>query len=112
MDTFNWTPEWSLRCTHKPAVLQMKFGNGYSQRAQDGINNDPRVFMLVFQSRSDTEAQAIEDFLSSHGGWQAFYWSPVPNQAQATFICQNFQRIPTAHNLNTVNATFEEEFEP
>ena len=43
-----------------PRVRQVQFGSGYSQRATFGINQDPKVWTLVWENRTATDTNTIE----------------------------------------------------
>ena len=72
--TFNWRPDYPINAGFEPKVNEATFGDGYVQAGAYGINNNPASIDLGFTRRTQTEADAIEDFLSSKGGWERFTW--------------------------------------
>ena len=44
MDEFKWRPEDACQINNEPKVRVAKFGNGYEQRAKDGINNQLKTY--------------------------------------------------------------------
>jgi len=110
MSTFSYTIDWKSQLQRKPRVLMAQFGDGYSQRQADGLNANPKVFMLKFENRSNTEADNIEDFLTARGGWEAFDWTD-PDGDSGKFICRQWDRVREQYNLNTLSAIFEQVYE-
>ena len=50
------------------SLLTAKFGDGYEQRAVDGINSKQEVFGLTFKNRDYKEANLIAAFFDSKKG--------------------------------------------
>lgn len=73
---FTWTPDQGLSESREPSIRATRFGDGYEQRAANGINSDLSKFPVSFSGRSLTEAQLIWNFLEARGGTEAFLWSP------------------------------------
>jgi len=57
-------------------VKKAQFGNGYSQRAKDGINNKVQVWQLVFSALDATETATLRDALDSTEGTDYITWTP------------------------------------
>lgn len=91
-------------------IREAEFGDGYSQRAADGINNKRVTFQLQWKALNKTHADAIEAFLDARRGVQAFYYT-VPDDVQRKYICKNFNR-PQAHGkADSISATFVQVFD-
>jgi len=110
MATFTYTPDFGASKKHKPRVNAISFGDGYEQRATFGINNNPQVWDLSFSNRTDTEAEAIDTFLSARSGVEAFLWTPY-NESEGSYICREWSKSIDKYNGNTITATFEQVFE-
>lgn len=63
-------PSQTSRVIATPRMLRAQFGNGYSQRAKDGINSTPLRYQVVFNNRKDTVIREIKNFLL---GESSFY---------------------------------------
>lgn len=64
-------------------VLQMNFGNGYSQTAPDGINNQVDTWMLTFTNMGLTDYNNLIAFFNTVGSSQPITWqSPVDSVAK------------------------------
>lgn len=112
MSTFDWIPDFGYQQTRTPRVRSVKFGDGYEQRTPDGINNDAQKWSVKFQNRTFSESNEIVDFLSARGGWQAFDWIPPFKDDAIRVVCRDWSEETTSYNLRTINATFEQVFEP
>ncbi len=81
MKTFRWKVKPGMDVTSAPSVREVRFGDGYSQRAPAGLNADLKTYSVTL-SVSRWEATALESFLAEHGGWKSFLWTP-PYELQA-----------------------------
>ena len=106
---FTWTPDFGYTGQHEPKVFSTTFGDNYTQRAANGINNDMRTWdSIPFTVRSAAEAFAIEAFLKSMGAVTAFNWQ-VPGQDLALVICPKFSTpAPNGPSSYAMTATFKE----
>jgi phage-related protein len=111
VSTFSYTADFGAVRSSKPAVTQVKFGDGYEARQQFGINQNLKQWQLTFKNRSDTDANAIETFLDARAGTESFDWTP-PNGSSAKWICREWSRALDNYNYNTIQATFEQLMEP
>ncbi|MCC7413313.1 MAG: phage tail protein [Gammaproteobacteria bacterium] len=107
MATFAYTPDYGYSGSRTPRVVSMKFGDGYEQRAADGLHADLAQRRLTFRYRDDTEADAIEQFFADHGGHTAFDWTP-PGGAPGQYVCRSWSRRQEYAGLSTIDCEFEE----
>lgn len=105
------SPEYGTEMKMKARVLEMKFGDGYSQRAADGINPQETTFPLVFNNLSSSDANTILTFLEARGGYDAFSWTPPRTTTSLKWICREWSWKPEAGDLVTISATFERVFD-
>ena len=110
MTTFTYIPSYGAAQKKKPAVLSVKFGDGYEQRAQFGINQNPRMWDLQFNGKTETEADAIDNFLTAEKGVTYFNWTP-PQGAAGKWICRNWDISLVDIDCYNITATFEEVFD-
>ena len=91
-----------------------QFGDGYTQRAADGLNSVARTWSLSWQSRPIADIDSLYDFLIAKLGAEAFYWT-APGDTQRKWICQkDMQRTPVsaeASGYDTLKVTFQEVFD-
>ena len=75
IETFTWCPKVEPVGTVSFRNKSAKFGDGYEQRARDGINNKSESWPLTFVGGAD-KIMPIKKFLDAHAGADPFYWTP------------------------------------
>jgi len=105
-------PDYGAIKKAQPNVRVAQFGSGYSQRSTFGINQDPKIWDLSWVNRTAADANSIEDFLEARGGAEAFNWSPPDETASYVWICRSWSKSIPYLNRATIQATFEQVFEP
>ena len=106
-------PTYGTRKTNQPNTRTTQFGDGYQQRIQFGLNQDPKVFNLTFNV-SETQADQIEDFLDLRASETngSFDFTPPGETSSSKFVCENWSKSIPYSNRATIQATFREVFEP
>lgn len=104
------TPTYGVQKRSAPNVRAIQFGSGYQQRAQFGINQNPKVYELTFEV-SEADADTIESFLDARGAVESFTFTPPSESSSAKFICRQWSKSIPYLNRATVTATFEQVFE-
>jgi phage-related protein len=108
--TFTWVPTVAnLSGTATLLVREAQFGDGYSQRTADGLNNRSSSFSLQFIGDA-TKISAILAFLDARAGAEAFYWTP-PLRTQLLFTCATYTEPTKDGNVYTITATFVQTFD-
>lgn len=110
MATFTYTPDFGATKKLQPKVNSISFGDGYEQRARNGLNTNPQSWDLAFSNRTDTEAEAIDDFLAARGGAESFDWTPY-NESAGKYVCKEWSKSIDGFNRNTIQAIFLQVFE-
>ena len=103
-------PTYGVQKRSAPNVRGIQFGSGYQQRAQFGINQNPKVYNLTFEV-SEAEADTIETFLDARGAVESFTFTPPAETSSAKFICRQWSKSIPYLNRATITATFEQLFE-
>jgi phage-related protein len=81
METFpNYQPIYGGQGDVTPKVLVSPFGDNYSQRTGDGLNALDETWPLTFTELEQAGFEEIMDFLESHGGYKAFFWTIPRNE--------------------------------
>ena len=111
MPTFSFTPTYGTQKTSAPNVRIAQFGSGYSQRSTFGINQNPKSYSLTFEV-SETVADDIELFLDQRGGTENFDFTPPGETSSSKFICRQWSKSIPYLDRATIQATFEQVFEP
>lgn len=107
MATFTWTPDTGAEMTRAPRIRSVQFGDGYEQRAADGINADLRKYTLSFTGRSATDSTAILAFLETQGGVTSFDYTH-PGDSSRKFVCKEWSASDDGYNLKGIRATFQQ----
>ena len=109
MATFTWTPSYNSALNKEPATIDAKFGDGYEQSSANGINNVRKRWSLQFAFKTQSEADAIDAFLTTRAGWESFTWTD-PDGATLAYRCKAWQKLPVSYNNYTVSCVFEQVF--
>lgn len=104
---------------HRPRVLMLRFGDGYEQRATDGLNPILRRWNVAWRVLDRERTKLALDFLKEQGGVDAFHWKAPIFTPNATgeleselvlVICKDWRRETedqTGERL-ALQAVFEE----
>lgn len=107
-NTFTIEPTIASRKSHEPRVKRAQFGNGYYQIVGDGLNADLEKWSLTW-ILDDTDKQTVEDFFTTEGGYNFFFWtSPENGASQKAYICPKWSVQPMGADVFTITAEFEE----
>lgn len=108
--TFTWAPAVSsLSGTATLKVRKAQFGDGYEQRAADGLNNRRSSYNLTFIGDA-SKIGAILAFLDARAGAEAFYWTPLL-RTQSLFTCETYSEPTKDGDIYTITATFDQTFD-
>lgn len=99
------TPTYGASKTSRPRVLNVQFGDGYSQRVRFGLNTDLKNWNLTWQV-SEADADTIESFLEARAGVESFEWTPLDSSTAYRWICQEWSKTIPYVNRATITATF------
>ena len=110
MATFTYTADFGATKKLTPKVTEIAFGDGYSQRVRNGLNTNPQTWDLSFSNRTDTEAEAIDAFLTARGGVESFDWTPY-NESAGKYICKEWSKSIDGFNRNSIQASFIQVYE-
>lgn len=107
---FTWCPIENAQARVRFRIRKAQFGEGYTQRAGDGINPRDRSWELRFRGRAAAMAP-IRAFLDEHAGAAAFLWTP-PGGAQGLYVCEEYDETALVNNRFEIRATFLEAHAP
>ena len=110
MTTFTYTPDFGANKKLTPKINSISFGDGYEQRARNGLNTNPQTWELTFSNRTDTEAGDIDSFLTARGGAESFDWTPY-NESAGKYVCKEWSKSIDGFNRNSIEAIFMQVFE-
>lgn len=116
MSDWNYVPDRGLSKSSTPRIREVKFGDGYSQRMQDGMNYMTETWNLSFANRTFTDIDSMLTFLQGKGGVLAFTWTP-PGESEIKVICKQwdvstfFHTGTDSQSYGSLTATFERVYE-
>jgi phage-related protein len=99
----------SAQKTTKTRILKTNFGDGYSQRAGDGINTTPDSWTVEFRSTSGNIG-SIVTILETKAGHTYFTWTP-PGGSEQKWVCSEWTYALLGKSTYSLSATFEEVFD-
>ena len=108
--TFAWLPNRTATGTTKFDTLVAKFGDGYEQSAENGINSETESWPLTFTG-SEARTREIRDFLRAHKSVYPFYWTP-PMGERALFKAGEIARTPRGGGVYELTTTFTQGYKP
>ena len=108
------SPQYGVQKRSAPNKRVVRFADGYEHRVLFGLDahTNPKVYSLKF-AVSESDADTIETFLDARALDQAsFDFTPTGESSSSKFICKKWSKSIPYNNRATINATFEEVFEP
>lgn len=118
METFPSTPapSYDLPEDVSARTLEAGFGDGYEQRAGDGLNVLEKTWNVTWAAIATADCQTLVDFLEARAGHEAFLWTPARGP-QIKVKCKSWHRLPVLNDatdpdnvvgvLDGLTATFE-----
>tara|TARA_R100001440_G_scaffold65276_1_gene86094 strand:+ start:184 stop:525 length:342 start_codon:yes stop_codon:yes gene_type:complete len=105
-------PIYGTKKTSSPNIRVIRFGDGYEHRVSFGLNQDPKIYDLVF-SVSETDSDTIETFLDARAKDAAsFTFQPPGESSSFKFVCEKWDKSIPFLNRAIIQATFRQVFEP
>lgn len=117
MADFDWVESAGTTIEEEPRISASRFGDGYEERAPDGLNPLRQRWSLTFRSVEKGVADDIVAFLrarlSGTLGLESFTWTPLWATTPISVVCRRWSRsqgdIPSE---SEITAVFEQEFAP
>jgi len=110
-------PTFNAVKSSQPAIKTTKFGDGYEQRAVNGINNLAEDYRLTFRNRTKEEIDDIIAFLDNKAGVTSFNFtipdSNVGGSSEKTIkvVCDTYSQTYEYDDFYTCTATFRRIYE-
>jgi len=111
---FWWKPSYNANVKNSPKIIINKFGNGYEQRINEGINNNLINFSQVFENRNEKETVSILHFLKERNAQESFVYN-LPtiysknfSNLTTKFTCLNWESSYISYNNYTISCEFNE----
>jgi phage-related protein len=86
---------------------------GYSQRAQMGLNSKPQRWQLMWSKISDTDAETLRAFFEGLGGSGIINWAPYgQNQSKVLkWTANGWSAKPSGFLVQDCSITLSQEFD-
>jgi phage-related protein len=104
-------PDPGYKRSHQPKTLKADFGDGYGQRAADGLNNDPLTRQLTWTNLTTNEASYMDNFMIARNGVQSFFWQSSDDPTALAYVCEQWEADHVAFGVYTFTATFRQVFD-
>lgn len=104
-------PSLGLSLTEEARVLQSEFGDGYTQRSGDGLNNLFLKGSVTWNKLTQDQADAIIAFFRLRQGYESFNYTLPYEDSSRQFICKKWTPVQDEYDSVTLTADFEEVFD-
>jgi phage-related protein len=101
-------PDWGMERQFAPRVLKAQFGDGYAQRAADGINTNAVTIAATWTNLTTAEKDTIINFFTARKGHQSFYYQYVDETAPKVYVCEEWGYTHNDAGGYTVTATLQQ----
>lgn len=106
------SPANTTQKTVTGAVRRAEFGDGYSQRAPDGLNFTKCQLTLSWPALASADAATIEAFFIAEGsGATAFFYTPYLEATALKWTCATWTKSYVDGDIVSLQATFVQEFD-
>ena len=110
-DTYTFTaPDIGVTGDGTLALRTAKFGNGYTQDAADGPNNESQSWPLTWTLNA-ADAATLMAFIRAHAQGQKFFWTP-PLGVQGYYVITKYQIQANDGSYFRISSTWEQRFAP
>jgi len=92
-------------------TLESGFGDGYTQRAGDGLNAVRATWSLAYKWLTNADADTLEAYLEERGGYQTIDWTAPKKSSAQKWICKGYQRVEEKDTHASITILLEEIFE-
>ena len=107
-----WVESAGTSLEEEPRIRSSKFGDGYEQRAPDGINAQGQNWPMVFDGVDNAIADDMVAFLRANG-IAGFNYVPLWETAAVRVICRKWRRTHGPDfGMSGLSMTFERTYEP
>jgi phage-related protein len=92
-------------------VLEVKYGNGYSQRAGDGYNSNQASWTVDWSVITSAELSTLVTAFDAAKGSDYFNWQAPGDAASKKWVVKSVSRTAMSGSLYQVSATLEQVFD-
>tara|TARA_Y100000114_G_C11763616_1_gene331588 strand:- start:9890 stop:10258 length:369 start_codon:yes stop_codon:yes gene_type:complete len=106
------TPTYSSVESASPRIITVQYGDGYRSRNTFGLNQNPKTYNLTFIVSVSDGDKILAFFDARAKDTASFTFTPPHTSTAREFIADSYRRTNTYLNRVTIQATFEEVFQP
>ena len=106
------TPTYSSVESASPRIITVQYGDGYRSRNTFGLNQNPKTYNLTFIVSVSDGDKILGFFDERAKDTASFTFTPPHTSTAREFIADSYRRTNTYLNRVTIQATFEEVFQP
>lgn len=113
-ETFTWLVYSAPpRVEYEAITRSAAFGDGYSQQAADGINNEKQIWELeLWGHREVDQLGDVKVFLRlRRQRGESFLWTP-PGEPESLYRCTKLSAVDELEGYLRISCTFEQTFQP
>ncbi len=107
MRKFDWRFDMGAAADIQHRVNKTQFGDGYAQRAPDGINNKALNWSGIKTGDFETTINPIIQFLDDHRGVTPFLWTD-PHGNTKKYTCEDYTATQRRGSYWQITLKFEQ----
>lgn len=92
-------------------LIEVKYGNGYGQRAGDGYNNNQGSWTVVWSVITANELSTLITAFDTAKGSDYFTWTAPGDSTSKKWVVKQYNRSALGGSLYEVSATLEQVFD-
>lgn len=104
-------PDYGLNATPTFRIRRAQFGDGYEQRAPDGLNYVRRSWSVTWSVIPEESRDMLMDFFRQMAGVYSFEWALPRTGEMVRVTCEDPTSVHDSFSNHTVTATFKEVFD-
>lgn len=92
-------------------LIEVRYGNGYGQRAGDGFNNAQAAWNVAWENIDNSTFTALVAAFDTAGGSDYFTWQAPGDAVTKKWVVKKFTRAALAGSVFSVSASLEQCFD-
>ena len=92
-------------------IIEAKFGNGYSQRAKDGINNIMGSWNIAWENITSAERDTIVAALDGTNGVDSLTWQSPDSLTVDKYVVTGYNISALSGDIYTITSSLKQIFD-
>lgn len=92
-------------------ISRIDYGDGFSQRAEKGLNGKPQRWRLMWNNISKADAEMLRLFFEDQGGVAPIEWTPFGQTAELVWTANGWSAKPVGFMRFDCSITMTQEFD-